>query len=525
MKKYFFIILLMPALVASAAPKCYYSEALENLKTNKANSVMGEIISRETMQATYITPSGNFAVHYDTLGYNAVAPIDLNQNGIPDYIDSVAYYIDLAHQSEVIGLGFPFSPLDSNSGGTTMYDIYVKELADSPYYGLTQPERSSFPGNPNFRTSYIVIDNNFSSEEEKYRTTGIDGLKITLFHEFNHGIQFYITYESSPVLAEMASTFMEFRFFPHILDYVQWLREWFDKPDELTIANNYTPDAGYGLALFFQYTYKKFGDGVVLNSWLNIAKGMNDVEAMEGSLELKNSSLSDAFCEFATWMYFTGKNARGNQYFENADSLPKLKLPKDLTYKNTPIELGRNLVPFTFSPQRVILQSDQMSTNDTLLIFLCNTDYENGKQKIAAKSVASYTISRDFIAGYDKYDSLDCYYSDNSEQVYCNTAFEFVGEKGTRYVEAYPNPFLLKTNPTLHLPAPENSKVYEQAAVEIYTPDMTVVYAGKKNVTVHEGQLVLNISESELQTLNNGFYIFKSTVNNNSAVGKFMVKQ
>lgn len=525
MKKYIFILLFLPLAVVYATSKCNYAEALENLKNGKSNSVMGEIISREAMQNTIITPTGNFAIHYDTQGYNSVENVDVNQNSIPDYIDSVVYYIDLAYKEEVLGLGFPFSPLDSNSGGTPIYDIYVKELAGSPYYGLMQPEMSSYPGNPQYRTSYIVIDNDYSKAEEKYRTTGIDGLKITLFHEFNHVSQYYMTDDGNAVFAEMTSTFMEFRFFPHILDYVQWLDKWFKSPSTLSIANNYTPDAGYGLSLFLQYTYKKFGDGVVLEAWQNITQGKNDVEAMETALESRSSSLSEAFCEFATWMYFTNDNTKGNQYFENAEYLPKLKLQKNIKFKNEDVELSSNLVPFTFNPFRVILGNDPMAMKDTLLLFLTNTDYENGKQKIPVQSSASYIISKDGGADFSKYNSIDYYYSDNSSPTYCNTALEFIGQKGTRYAEAYPNPFLPNSDATLHLSAPENSQVYDVADVEIYTPSMVVVFTGKKDVTVHEGQLVLNVSQSEITSLENGFYLFKSTVNDKSVIGKFMVKK
>ncbi|TNE36456.1 hypothetical protein EP342_00485 [bacterium] len=494
------------------------------MKNHKSNTIMGEIVSRETMQFTQITPSGNFAIHYDTKGYNAVENKDLNNNSIPDYIDSVSYYIDLAFQSEVIGLGFPFSPLDSNSGGTPMYDIYVKELAASPYYGLTQPEASVFSGNEfQFRSSYIVIDNDF--QDDKYRTKGIDGLKITLFHEFNHSIQFYMTENDSPVLAEMSATFMEFRFFPEILDYLQWMKKWFDSPTTLSIANNYSADAGYGLSLFFQYTYKKYGDGIILNSWLNIVKGLNDIESLEKSLELKQSNLSEAFCEFTNWMYYTGANSRGNQYFVNASKLPELKLTDDLIFSNDNLRFEDNLPPFTFSPRRIILKNNAMSMNDTLLLFMSNADLENAKKKNSLKSLAKYSLYKENMPNTEKYDKLDYFYQDESDTNYCNTALELLGEKGIRYVEAYPNPFTPKLNETIHLPAPDNSKVYEGAEVEIYTPNMVVVFAGTKEVTVHKGQLVLNVNQNEIKQLDTGFYLFKSTVNGNSTVGKFMVKK
>ena len=43
-------------------------------------------------QKYYISPSGNFKIFYDTTGGAAVNLIDENQNGIPDWVDSTAYW-------------------------------------------------------------------------------------------------------------------------------------------------------------------------------------------------------------------------------------------------------------------------------------------------------------------------------------------------------------------------------------------------------------------------------------------------
>ncbi|MER3329175.1 MAG: hypothetical protein RIF34_06300, partial [Candidatus Kapaibacterium sp.] len=206
---------------------------MDNLQNGKQNNVMSNEISREEMQFILITEDKHFAIHYNLTGFNAVDNKDLNANGIPDYIDSVAYYAELAYQKEVVELGFPFSELDSMSSGTPMYDIFIKELKNTPYYGAMQPESSSFPNNSNFRTSFMVLENDYL-EVPKFRTTGIDGLKITIFHEFHHAIQYYMTDNNSRVLAEMTSTFMEYRFFPEILDYMQWVKNWFESPMDMS---------------------------------------------------------------------------------------------------------------------------------------------------------------------------------------------------------------------------------------------------------------------------------------------------
>ncbi len=528
MKKYLLLLLIAftfsSAYTYASSHKCYYPEALDNLHNGKQNSVMANEISREEMQFTLITENEHFAIHYDVTGFNAVDNKDINNNGIPDYIDSVAYYAELAYQKEVVELGFPFSELDSMSSGTPMYDIFIKELKNTPYYGAMQPESSSFPNNSNFRSSFMVLENDYL-EVPKFRTTGIDGLKITIFHEFHHAIQFYMTDNNARVLAEMTSTFMEYRFFPEILDYMQWVKNWFESPMDMSLTNEESADAGYGMAIFFQYTYKKYGDGIQLALWNELTKNTKKTDALNNVLISKLSNLKEAFCEFSTWMYHTGRYSSGDNYFEHSQELPEITFTDDVKFNQNQIEITADLIPFTFSPTRVLVQSNDKSTNDTVIVILANTDLENARNGQSLRKKASYTLSMNDITSSTPLGKLPLFYIDESDEVYCNSALEFEGEKGIRYADAYPNPYRLNLNESLHIPAPEKSSVYDNIYLEIYTTEMEVVYTGKKEVAIHKGQLVLNLLSNELSAFGDGVYIFKAYNDDDSKVGKFMVKK
>ena len=524
MKKYLFLFLFIFSYSNSSAHKCYYPEALENLKNGKQNSLMSNEISRENMQYTLITENKHFAIHYDLTGFNAVDNKDLNNNGIPDYIDSVAYYSELAYQKEVVELGFPFSEKDSMFSGTPMYDIFIKELKNTPYYGAMQPESSSFPNNSNFRSSFMVLENDYL-EVPKFRTTGIDGLKITIFHEFHHAIQYYMTDNNSRVLAEMTSTFMEYRFFPEILDYLQWTEKWFQNPTETSLTNEDSPDAGYGMALFFQYTYSKYGDGIQLELWKELAKYRNPVDALNNTLISKSSNLKDDFCEFSKWMYYTGIYSNDNNYFPSAKQLPEITFTNDIIFDKDKLVITADLIPFTFSPTRILVQNNNKSTNDTIIVILTNTDIDNARNGQSLKKIATYTLLTIPSQVSQPLEKLSLYYTDESDAVYCNTILEFEGEKGIRYTDAYPNPYRLNINESLHLPAPEKSAVYDNINIEIYTPEMKVIYTGSKEVSVHNGQLVLNLQSSELSNFGDGIYLFKVFNDDDSKIGKFMVRE
>ncbi|MFA7326669.1 MAG: MXAN_6640 family putative metalloprotease [Candidatus Kapaibacterium sp.] len=524
MKKYLLLLLIMFSYSNASSHKCYYPEALDNLHNGKINKVMTEVISREEMQHILITEDSHFAIHYNVTGFNAVDNKDANTNGIPDYIDSVAYYAELAYQKEVVELGFPFSEIDSMSSGTPMYDIFIKELKNTPYYGAMQPETSSFPNNPNFRTSFMVLENDYA-EVPKFRTTGIDGLKITIFHEFHHAIQYYMTDNNARVLAEMTSTFMEYRFFPEILDYMQWVKNWFESPMDMSLTNEESADAGYAMAIFFQYTHRKHGDGIQLALWKELTKYRNPVDALNNALISKSSNLQDAFCEFSTWMYYTGDYSSSNDYFLHSTELPEITFTDDVKFNQNELEITAELIPFTFSPTRVLVQSNDKSTNDTIIVILTNTDLDNARKGQSLRKKATYTLSKNQLSSSQPLSKLSLYFIDDSDTNYCNSALEFEGEKGLRYADAYPNPYRLNINESLHIPAPEKSSVYDKINLEIYTTDMKVVFTGLKKVAVHKGQLVLNLEDNELSGFGDGVYIFKAYNDVDSKIGKFMVKK
>ena len=62
---------------------------------------------------------------------------DNNNNGLPDYIDSVAFHFMNVYQVEVVELGF-LSPIDDMGGGSSdAYDVYLMEIGmDESRYGV-----------------------------------------------------------------------------------------------------------------------------------------------------------------------------------------------------------------------------------------------------------------------------------------------------------------------------------------------------------------------------------------------------
>jgi len=104
-----------------------FSPNVQNLAVHKGLTLLNDD-NRPTLARFQQSLSGRFFVHYDTIGVNAVRKLDANGNGIPDYIDSVCYWIDYVHDFQVNQLGYLAPALDSGLGSTIGFDIYVMKI-------------------------------------------------------------------------------------------------------------------------------------------------------------------------------------------------------------------------------------------------------------------------------------------------------------------------------------------------------------------------------------------------------------
>ncbi len=499
------------------AQKCDFPHTFQAYHS-KESMVQNDIFVREDMQFTVVSESEKFAVHYDISGFNAVSPIDNNNNNIPDYIDSTLYYIDLAYYSEVELLGFEFEDYDANAGGTQMYDVYIKELSNSPYYGGARPEGAVItPENKVVNTSFIVIDNNFSNEDNKYNTTGIDGLKITLFHEFFHSIQFQITTADFRVMGEMTATYMEYRFFPEIKDYIDWAAEWFDSPSTMSMSNSINPSDGYGMSIFFHYVYETFGDGILLDTWLGIGRNENDTESLDRALTAKGKSLNDSFCDFTEWMFRTGDNAIEGYGFRFAEDLPNINLARTISFNGFEESINEELIPFTFCPNLIIADKDN-GDSDTLVAMIINTDIENGIRNRTVLANGELQVADKNIYS-DNFENINLSYKTGSDTLFCYNFIELIGRE---FVEAFPNPYFKDSDKEMYLPIPAGKTGITN--YEIYTVNMRLVANGFGNPFNFENKYVIKLDNFDMTQLSSGVYIYKTESEGNIKLGKFVVQ-
>ena len=320
---------------APIAEKCGFRFQAEikkywNLLSPDKQAVIKALFARPTLQASVLSPSGHFRIHYDTTGTNTPALLDINGSRLPNtaraYIDSVAAIFDHVWDFETSSLGYPAPPPDQGAGGGNEYDIYVVELGGN-LYGETvfnqEDILNSTRPNPTYM-SYIEIDNDYIG----YYTHGLQALRVTAAHEFHHAIQVgnYGFWQNDVYYYELTSTWMEDVVYTGINDYYQYLPLYFSNTSiPFNVSNGYVE---YGRAIWGKFIQKRFGAARMKRTWEFISS-MPSLQAVDASLRETGTNFIRELPEFSLWHFYTGHRADPITYFTESRSFPEVR-PVDL---------------------------------------------------------------------------------------------------------------------------------------------------------------------------------------------------
>ncbi len=498
--------------------------------------------------------NGLFRVHYDLEGRYAVDNLDENQNNIPDYVDSVLYYSEYVHNFYSNELGYRPFAYDDGRGGSKAYDIYCWECGsdslnsdgvavdEGGYYGQTW-NYGTIPNSTGFlkQYSYVIIDNNYSLRDSvyssqgnrvpAYRTTnGYDALKVTLAHELHHSLQF--TYGVSPQTShrfqEMTSVFYEWRVFPEIKDYHQYVNKMLYRPDlyVLGLDGYMTP---YSHGILFQYLYKKYGDYMVKGIWDMAYNGIEHFTALDSLLKKEGSSLNEALGEYADWLYHSGSRADGDKYFDDANDFIDMNFfGNNILFYNYP-ELSEGpflLEPMEFRLQRVAFPEVIGKTNDTLDILHINPDINSAIKARKNTKEVTWLLNKKQADTAEKIIRLDYffhYHSENPDGYYI-----LYSKPGTQpvYLDSpFPNPFYPNETSNINFPAPKEANIYDKAVLFVYTVDMKPIVCEEGRVEIRgDNKSVLTLENAREKIKSPGVYIYRVEHAKGQTIGKFTVK-
>jgi len=337
--------------------------------SNEQKSRIKYLLSRPVLQTSTISPSGFFRIHYDLTGinapsYNAGWSAEQNATEVANSLDSV-------YRFEIDYLGYLPPPSDNTGGGDDKYDVYIVNQGEV--------------GDKNW-TSFIVIDNNYIG----YYSSGINGMLVTVAHEFHHGIQLgnyailnsNIPFRNDDIFFyEITSTSMEEFVYNNVNDYYAYMTSYFQHPEVALPKQN-----GYNLAIWNIYLKQRFGFEILKQQWEMIPT-LEAIRSIDNSLIQVGSSLKEELSTFGIWTYFTNSRAIPGIYFNEAGNYPLISLTSTISFTPPSTVLNASAHPTANNFYKINL----LAGNDFLISLITNGDTEAALQN--PNQFFSYTYS------------------------------------------------------------------------------------------------------------------------------------
>ncbi|GAB5466706.1 MAG: hypothetical protein Kapaf2KO_21420 [Candidatus Kapaibacteriales bacterium] len=426
---------------------------------------------------TLISNDGLFRVIYFSNDTTVAPPkFDGDSNGHPDFIDSVAFYLDFAYHAQVDSFGLP-SPIVFGSD-TLIYDVIVTDIEAT--YGFVQTTETKDRG----YLSRMTIDNDFQSES--MYSKGYDAIKVTTMHEFHHSIQMIAGRDFQSIkYTEATATYLEYRFFPEIPDYLQYiLGSNYPNSNGLSLNATLSNQNGiltniYSYSTFFHLLYEVYGDEPFLQYFDGIMQDFDSKFSIRGSdlivldsiLENIGSTLDAETERYARWVYNAVLGKEGDT-FSQADMYPQMGFTsaarvKDLTDDGALVTFS--LSPYTIRYTRLISPSTSDFSSDTIDIISYDHNFEDVAQSLYPERSYSLTIS-DEGSGSNETIEEDRYYatiSQNALEFTENIFIPYLGGNINTIVSALPMPYK-NGRGRLLLPVDKSSRNADAVNISVY---------------------------------------------------------
>ncbi len=260
-------------------------------------------------KATYISPSGRFRFTYLTTGTNAVPATDTTPaNGIPDYVERCATYMDTSWTTEITTLGFTAPPL------APYYEVSFENMSAYGYTAVVSGTRTR-----------IVLENNFVGFPANDDPDGdvLGAAKVTCAHEFKHASQRATSLWTEGGWVELDATWAEDVVYDATNDFYNYL------PAGSGITAPTSPlDTGgtgsYEDCIWQTVMSETWGNQIIVDFWawraLNTSQSVMD--SYGAILSMNGSSQGAFFAKYAAWNYATRVKALPGIGYSEAASFP-----------------------------------------------------------------------------------------------------------------------------------------------------------------------------------------------------------
>ncbi len=270
-----------------------FNAVRSSLRADVVAAIDGYLAEPGGDKLSYISPSGFFQLTYVTAGGNGVPAADTNPaNGVPDYIERIASYLDTSWNVEITTLGFT-GPLHS------------------PYYAIGFANQAGTYGYTTVTggTTRIVLENDYIGFPANDDPDGdaLGAAKVTCAHEFKHASQYRTSLWSEGGWVELDGTWAEDLVFDATNDYYNYLTG----GNGITAPGTSLDGGGTGSyedCIFQQWMSETWGNQVVVDLWA--WRATHQGEAMLTSyntiLATRGSSIAAGYPVFAAWNYACG---------------------------------------------------------------------------------------------------------------------------------------------------------------------------------------------------------------------------
>jgi len=268
-------------------------------------------------------------VHFTRTGPDAVKLADSDGNEVPDAVDLVAAtYAEVLTFFGELGFRAPVTDLGAvqGDGGDGRLDVYLIDFGGASD-GAWVRERCDAHARC---SGYVVQENDFTGYGyPSYRVAS----RILASHELFHAVQAAYDANQGANWSEATAVWASERFDPSLSDLESFADGWLEAPDRSIDQEPIGPIAAYsyGLGIFAQYLYERFGDAVHLELWDAVEDGANGVAdphwltALVALLASDFESTFDAeWVTFAQWALRAGHGALGGPTFGSAEDLPRM---------------------------------------------------------------------------------------------------------------------------------------------------------------------------------------------------------
>lgn len=260
-------------------------------------------------KATYLSPLGHFSLTYLTSGTDAVPTTDVDPaNGVPDYVEKIAGYLDVSWETEIVTMGFTAPP-------THPYPISFESMG---YYGYTSIVSGT--------ATQIVLHNTYAGFPPNDDPDGnvAGAARATCAHEFKHASQRAQSDWSEGGWVELDATWMEDIVFDFVNDYYNYL----PSGSGISAPATSLDDGGSGSyedCIWQHWMSETYGNQIVIDFWDH--RSTHTYESVLTSyatvLGDYGTTLAAAHAAFTAWNYATGSRALSGIGYGEAAGYPQ----------------------------------------------------------------------------------------------------------------------------------------------------------------------------------------------------------